>query len=195
MNMCNKEQGYYQSEMTTPTREQVVQLRELFEKWFLENSQNHHAVPSGDDLLYQSSDGNYLLSSTAKLFKCFVFARADLEATIAEKDAEIERLKTVPMKYRRMQFNAQLQDENNELRQQLTEQQAHIEVLREALQEFLRNPAGDYTEEIAGEALATQTSADALREHDAKLIGEIERLKSREMELTTRNGTIPPRVS
>ena len=34
-------------------------------------------------------------------------------------EKEIERLKTVPMKYRRMAFNAQLQDENNELRTQL----------------------------------------------------------------------------
>ena len=38
---------------------------------------------------------------------------------IAIKDAEIARWKTVPMKYRRMAFNAQLQDENAELQQQL----------------------------------------------------------------------------
>lgn len=43
----------------------------------------------------------------------------ELERQLAEKDAEIERLKTVPMKYRRMAFNAQLQNENEELRQQL----------------------------------------------------------------------------
>lgn len=35
----------------------------------------------------------------------------ELRAVLQERDAEIERLKTVPMKYRRMAFNAQLQDE------------------------------------------------------------------------------------
>ena len=44
-----------------------------------------------------------------------------LRQQLAAKDVEIERLKTVPMKYRRMAFNAQLQDENESLRQQLTE--------------------------------------------------------------------------
>lgn len=42
-----------------------------------------------------------------------------LRAELAKKDAKIERLKTVPMMYRRMAFNAQLQDENAELQQQL----------------------------------------------------------------------------
>lgn len=40
--------------------------------------------------------------------------------------AEIEQLKRIPMKYRRMAFNAQLQDENNELRKQLSEKDAEI---------------------------------------------------------------------
>lgn len=52
-----------------------------------------------------------------------------LRAELAKKDAKIERLKTVPMMYRRMAFNAQLQDENNELRQQVTEKD---EVIAEA---------------------------------------------------------------
>lgn len=47
----------------------------------------------------------------------------ELEQQLATKDAEIERLKTVPMKYRRMAFNAQLQDENAQLCQQLAEAQ------------------------------------------------------------------------
>ena len=50
-------------------------------------------------------------------------------AELAKKSAEIERLKTVPMMYRRMAFNAQLQDENNELRQQVAEKD---EVIAEA---------------------------------------------------------------
>jgi uncharacterized protein (UPF0335 family) len=36
-------------------------------------------------------------------------------ALLAAKDAEIARLKTVPMRYRRMAFNAQLQEENKAL--------------------------------------------------------------------------------
>lgn len=42
-----------------------------------------------------------------------------IERQAAELDAlraEVARLKTVPMKYRRMEFNAQLQQENAELR-------------------------------------------------------------------------------
>lgn len=50
-------------------------------------------------------------------------------ALIESLRAEIERLKTVPMMYRRMAFNAQLQDENNELRQRVTEKD---EVIAEA---------------------------------------------------------------
>lgn len=48
-------------------------------------------------------------------------AYADAEK--AALRAELERLKTVPMKYRRMAFNAQLQTENAALREALT----HIE--------------------------------------------------------------------
>lgn len=50
----------------------------------------------------------------------------DLKQQLATKDAEIERLKTVPMKYRRMAFNAQLQDENAQLCQQLAQSQADL---------------------------------------------------------------------
>jgi len=41
--------------------------------------------------------------------------RAAFQAGAASRDAEIARLKTVPMRYRRMAFNAQLQDEIAEL--------------------------------------------------------------------------------
>jgi len=53
-------------------------------------------------------------------------AAAILKAT-GPLEKEIERLKTVPMKYRRMAFNAQLQDENNELRTQLAAAQEEID--------------------------------------------------------------------
>jgi len=48
---------------------------------------------------------------------------------IAIKDAEIARWKAVPMKYRRMEFNAQLQTENAALKEQV----AQLEALAEAL--------------------------------------------------------------
>ena len=58
-----------------------------------------------------------------------------LRQQLAAKDAEIERLKTVPMKYRRMAFNAQLQNENDQLRQQLA---ANNPLLDEAADELDR---------------------------------------------------------
>ena len=42
----------------------------------------------------------------------------DAAAELRRQHEEIERLKTVPMKYRRMEFNAQLQTENDSLRAQ-----------------------------------------------------------------------------
>lgn len=47
-------------------------------------------------------------------------------------EEEVERLKTVPMKYRRMAFNGQLQDENKELRAQLAAVQEECEFQRNA---------------------------------------------------------------
>ena len=72
------------------------------------------------------------LAQKPSLFEMRVFYTAD-QVIAARKplEEEIERLKTVPMKYRRMEFNAQLQNENDELRQQLAKKDAEIEVLRE----------------------------------------------------------------
>ena len=58
----------------------------------------------------------------------------ETEQQLASRDAEIERLKTVPMRYRRMAFNAQLQDENAQLSQQLADSQKQVTLLREAMQ-------------------------------------------------------------
>ena len=55
-----------------------------------------------------------------------------LQAKIDELEEENARLRTVPMKYRRMQFNAQLQDENQELRAQLAAAQEECEFQRNA---------------------------------------------------------------
>lgn len=53
--------------------------------------------------------------------------KAAFKAGAASRDAEVARLKSVPMKYRRMVFNAQLQNENAKLREQ-------VQLLREALE-------------------------------------------------------------
>lgn len=58
---------------------------------------------------------------------------AALRQQLAECQKENERLKTVPMKYRRMAFNAQLQDENLKLEKQLAECQAALALKDEVL--------------------------------------------------------------
>ena len=64
---------------------------------------------------------------------------AGFQAGAASRDAEVARLKTVPMRYRRMAFNAQLQDEvarleqeNDQLRAQIKQKDAEIADLLEA---------------------------------------------------------------
>ena len=53
-------------------------------------------------------------------------SRLAFAAGAASRDAEIARLKTVPMRYRRMAFNAQLQDEVTRLEQENDELLAQI---------------------------------------------------------------------
>ena len=84
--------------------------------------------------------------------------KAGFQAGAASRDDEVARLKTVPMKYRRMEFNAQLQKENDQLREQ-------VALLREAL---LTCSAGDFStghviypsfdEKLVEEALAATES-------------------------------------
>lgn len=66
--------------------------------------------------------------------------------TIAAQAAVIERLKTVPMKYRRMQFNAELQNEVSQQAaaiEKLTKQRdEHLAVLRECREEVLARAWG-----------------------------------------------------
>ena len=54
--------------------------------------------------------------------------KAAFKAGAASRDAEVARLKTVPMKYRRMEFNAQLQKENDQLRE-------HVAILLQGLED------------------------------------------------------------
>lgn len=61
----------------------------------------------------------------------------------ASRDAEIARLKTVPMRYRRMAFNARLQDEVARLEQENDQLRAQIAELVEAL-EWVRKVTLDF---------------------------------------------------
>jgi len=59
------------------------------------------------------------------------------KAGAASRDAEVARLKTVPMKYRRMEFNAQLQDEVVKLEKENDQLREQIKALRDASSELL----------------------------------------------------------
>ena len=72
-----------------------------------------------------------------RLCKDFDAHDAELKRIIAglraELEAKVEQLKMVPMKYRRMEFNAQLQRENMELRVERDALAAQLNRVRRAL--------------------------------------------------------------
>ena len=76
------------------------------------------------------------LHSADQLTEAYEAGKQDQAAELEAARAEIARLKTVPMKYRRMAFNAQLQDENAKLNQQLAAEQAKNVGLRELVEHF-----------------------------------------------------------
>ena len=89
-----------------------------------------------------------------------------LREQVAAQAAEIARLKTVPMKYRRMQFNAELQEEVARLREQVKAQAAVIEKLREAMELIATGeevngciPSLGWAVDIADEALSISTDS------------------------------------
>jgi len=117
------------------------------------------------------------------------------QAGAASRDAEVARLKTVPMRYRRMAFNAQLQDEvarleqeNDQLREtlkdhgeiqaslcnELDQLRAHINALRNAIKFWMR-AEGNYdlmkADKLFQEALAA-THEQPLAEYRNKVIEE-----------------------
>lgn len=51
----------------------------------------------------------------------------DLQLRIRELEASLIKAKDIPMKYKRMEFNAQLQDENSQLVDQLTAEREALE--------------------------------------------------------------------
>lgn len=84
---------------------------------------------------------------------------AELRQQLAAANAEIERLKTVPMKYRRMAFNAQLQDENRELEKQLAASQAREQPLRDELFAVLVQDMPDFKARLKVYAIPADTTA------------------------------------
>ena len=93
------------------------------------------------------------------------------EKDVLEMRAENGRLKTVPMRYRRMAFNAQLQDENAELGQQLDAANTLINKYREETT-YLRQQLAERNAELRRINLAinddridlTITAAEAITE-------------------------------
>ena len=114
-----------------------------------------------------------------------------LRAQLAEVTGDRDELKTVPMKYRRMKFNAELQDENAKLHKQLLATQAHVARVVAGIAEYLQandpdgfgcactpdhkcGPCNEYDRQNPlHEALSTPINLDALHEALAR---ECERL-------------------
>ena len=69
-----------------------------------------------------------------------------LRQQLAAMTTERDKAKAMPMRYRRMEFNAQLQDENESLRQQLAASQAHNVTLRGYLEKIAFSRTGKCTD-------------------------------------------------
>lgn len=87
------------------------------------------------------------------------------------RDAEIATLKTVPMRYRRMAFNAQLQDEVARLEQENDQLRAQINVLREAL-EYCVTQVGELATVPGIASALSSTPEQSLAEYRNKVIEE-----------------------
>lgn len=92
----------------------------------------------------------------------------------AEKDvramrSEIERLKTVPMRYRRMAFNAQLQDENAQLSQQLAEYKGSYENACNLVARMHAAAVGEVTGPRRGVVEDVEDLRQQLTERDAEV--------------------------
>jgi hypothetical protein len=74
--------------------------------------------------------------SADQLTEAYEAGKREQASELEAARAEIERLKTVPMKYRRMAFNAHLQDENAKLSKQLAAEQAKNVGMRELVEHF-----------------------------------------------------------
>ncbi len=112
-----------------------------YEQWWWEFIAEH------EDWKYADSD--------ALRRAAFNGGQESLRQQLSAMTAERDKAKAMPMKYRRMEFNAQLQNENESLRQQLADSQKCEVMLRVALERLV-------TERRAG--LASLEGWDAARE-------------------------------
>ena len=76
------------------------------------------------------------------------------QAGATSRDAEVAELKSVPMKYRRMAFNAQLQDEVAKLEKENNQLRTQINTLTEALEFCSKTSYIDDAHKMANETLA-----------------------------------------
>ena len=112
-----------------------------------------------------------------------------LRQQLADMTKERDKAKAMPMKYRRMEFNAQLQDENEALRQQLADHIKREVMLRDALETC---EVGDFStghviypsfdEKLVNEALAATADLSGLVLCDAEPAGyEVETMDKKKM--------------
>jgi hypothetical protein len=93
---------------------------------------------------------------------------------LRRQHAEIERLKTVPMKYRRMAFNAQLQEENAQLSEKIERLTALNSTLTAKGNAFVIENArqAEKIDSLTKERDAVIARASALTHHLTQVIGE-----------------------
>ena len=124
------------------------------------------------------------LYTLGQLTEAYEAGKREQASELEAARAEIERLKTVPMKYRRMAFNAHLQDENAKLNKQLAAEQAKNTGLRDALKSTVdtiewmygcTSPADDEVEKaiVAGNNALSTPSDTAALEAIVKKAGEV----------------------
>ncbi len=161
--------------MTTPTREQVVQI-----------------------VMQAHAPGLLAPGYSESLAQIIALARADLEATIAEQAAEISKLiaavadhvtvraeqrqkiteqATEIAKCRQIDANVlvSLDKEINELRQQLATEQAYAEQLRDAASGMFgpTNTLRDDRYDVLSNALSIPHDTTALQEYGANLVDRV----------------------
>ena len=70
--------------------------------------------------------------------QALIAERDELRAALAERDAKLAKFAGLPMKYKRMEFNAALQKENDELRAKLAALETHNTMLRACIKGMIK---------------------------------------------------------
>ena len=114
-----------------------------------------------------SHSADQIRAARLHLSDAFEKCRNELTAAnerIRELETKLSKAKDIPMKYKRMEFNAQLQDENTSLRTALTAEREVSDKLEEALRAVMEwqvvnmnkwnNPAYDFASKTLAEVAA-----------------------------------------